>query len=995
MTEENYMKYFATFIAILLSLFAPLNTRANALSQYNIGYLNMNDGLPSNYVDDIYRDSKGFIWISTHGGGLVRYDGYSFFNLGLGGNVGFGFLPNSCRNVVEDKAGRLWIAFDEGVRMLNLHTGQMELPKAATSALQTVLDKALSEPSQRVYCDTKGCVWILKVGAIDRLAFDEEGKVTSVLSATHHTKVADVAMADVNGDGSLYVGLNFQMSHVVVRGGKLVVENLSARYPYLKGAVIGAILKWRGKIWFGTNRGLYCSDGRSWHYNGTAQGLQHETVTSLAITPDGGGLLIGTLCGVDVMDANAHFYYHLNDHSQPLRISSNFVNNILVNDGCIWIGTETGGITRLVPRLLSIENFAHVDADGGSISQGPVNAIYSAPNGDLWVGTVEGGLNLKRAGEKTFSHFTTSNSGLTHNTVSCLVADSEKTLWIGTWGGGVCSITGGSIRPLTVDARHAVDMQFVGALAYDPYNKGLWIGANAGLFFYDFKSHRLTDPFPECRSINGPIGSIITKDGKLLMGCVPGMVCVDLKRGRDRKGHFTFTHYIYKLDHPSSKAFDKVTAFWQSPDGSLWIGTVGYGMYHVKGSLNDTTKIRSFTTQDGLANNSVKGIVGDGRGSLWIATENGLSRLNTKTWEFSNFTEADGLLSNQFYFNGAVRGFGNVVYLGSDKGLTVLKGVNMKSVNSGTLHFTGLFVNNQWAMTGGDHLKESISDAKDIYLHEGDRNIEIEFSAFRYGSESQGVYSYRLKGYEDEWTKLPPGVHSVRYTSLPGGHYTLLVRYTSSINDGDTQKTSIDVNVTPYFYKSWWFMLIVLGIVIATVAYIYNKRVEQVRYRETERLYRPIEAALKESPDPGALQERIQNILRTQQRYRESQEKTVEDDKLEVAKKSTSDSASVMSRVMAVMEKRFDDPSLNVQQLADAVGLSRSDLHKILKEEVGTGTTQFIRDYRLDMARRFLEDNAADRNITEIAYRVGFNDPKYFTRCFTQKFGTAPSSYKK
>ena len=988
------MKYVAIILTFLTTLLAPVKSEAGNISQYNVGYLNMGLGMPSNFVDDIYKDSDGIIWISTQGGGLVRYDGYTFFNLGLGGDIGFGLLPNSSRNVVEDKHGRLWIAFDEGVRMLNLHTGQMERAEAENSSQQTVLDRVLDEPCQRVYCDSKGCLWILKVGQIDRLAFDDDGKVSSVLSARHNTKISDLQLADLDGDGSVYVGLNFRMSHVSVNGVRLQIDDLSSRYPYLDGAVISSILKWKGKIWFGTNRGLYCDDGRSWHCNGTQQGLQHDVVTSLAVAPDDKGIIIGTLCGVDALDADGNFYGHINATSQPVHLSSNFVNNILVSDGRVWIGTETGGITRFVPRLLTLDNYVNVEGDAGSISPGPVNAMYSAPNGDLWVGTVEGGLNLMRAGDDKFVHFTTSNSGLTHNSVSCLVADDSGTLWIGTWGGGVCFFSDGAVHPLAVDARHATDILFVGAIAYDPYNKGVWIGANAGLFFYDFKTHRIVDPFPDCRGINGAIGSIVTRDGKLLMGCVPGMVCVDLKRGRDRKGNFSYIHYIYKLDHPSSKAFDKITSFWQSQNGTLWIGTGGYGMYRVTGSLSDTTKISNFTTNDGLSNNSVKGIVENG-GSLWIATENGLSRLNTKTLEFSKFTDADGLLSNQFYFNGAIKGPNGKMYFGSDKGLTVINGVNMKALSVGELHFTGLYVNNQWAMPGGDYLKEGIGDAEKIYLHESDRNIDVEFSAFSYGCESQGVYSYRLKGYEDQWTKLPPGVNSVRYTSLPSGNYKLQVRYTSSLNDKFKQETSISVSVTPYFYKSWWFLLIVAVVCTGVGFYLYKRRLEQVRSREAELLYRPIEAALKDSPEPGKLQERIQNILRTQERYRESQKKTVEEDKIEQSKKSMSDSESLMSRVMEVMEKSYADPSLNVQMLADTLGVSRTELHKTLQTNVGVGTTQFIRDYRLDVARRFLEDNVAERNITEIAYRVGFNDPKYFTRCFTQKFGTAPSLYRK
>jgi len=76
------------------------------------------------------------------------------------------------------------------------------------------------------------------------------------------------------------------------------------------------------------------------------------------------------------------------------------------------------------------------------------------------------------------------------------------------------------------------------------------------------------------------------------------------------------------------------------------------------------------------------------------------------------------------------------------------------------------------------------------------------------------------------------------------------------------------------------------------------------------------------------------------------------------------------------------------------MGMNRSVLSKKLNEETGLPTAQFIRNYRLDVAKRMLEENIADRNITEIAYRVGFNDPKYFTRCFTKQYGISPSAYK-
>lgn len=249
---------------------------------------------------------------------------------------------------------------------------------------------------------------------------------------------------------------------------------------------------------------------------------------------------------------------HWNCKDELMPLSSNFVNCLLTIGGQLWVGTETGGITQLRPRKINITNFTHDNSLSGSLSAGAVNAMYESPAGDLWVGTVEGGLNLLRKGTHDFVHFTASNSNLPHNSVSVLAPDNVGNVWIGTWGGGVAVCSHESIRPLATDAAHAADLLFIGAMAYDPYNHGMWIGANAGLFFYDFRTQKVRDPFPECRTINGAIGSLVTRDGKLLMGCLPGMVVVDLKKGPDRKGRFSFTHYIYKLDNPSSKALRRL-----------------------------------------------------------------------------------------------------------------------------------------------------------------------------------------------------------------------------------------------------------------------------------------------------------------------------------------------------------------------------------------------------------------------------------------------------
>ena len=947
-------------------------------------------GMPNNFADDIFQDSYGFVWISTHGGGLVRYDGFNYMNFNLGSS-GISLRSNSCRNVYEDHFKRLWIAFEEGPQVLDLKTMQPVIPPCENEKVEAQLNKALKNLCTRMYCDAKGNVWMVSFNLLTRISFNEKGEVNRVLSISYPYKAPDLGLCDVYRNGTVVMCNNGVVSEFSVQNNRLVAKNISSMFLPLDYRYAGAVISYHGKIWLGTNRGLYNSAKQEFHASGTVHSLQHEVVTSLAITEDD-KLLVGTLCGVDIIDDKTGTIEHWNCSSvNPL--SSNFVNSLLSKDGQIWVGTETGGITKLAPRQLQLEFFKHDAANPASLSPNAVNAMYAAPDGTLWVGTVEGGLNALAPGSRNFTHYTMANSGLPHNSVSTLAADNRGNLWIGTWGTGIAVMNlqqPGRIIPLVVDAKHQPFLNFAGVLVYDPINDGMWLGTNDGLFFYDLKRQQLIEPFKGCLNVRGCIGSLITRDGKLLMGCVQGMVEINLKSRIPGKGDFAVKYHQYKLDAPESGVIDKILSFCLAKDGKIWLGSNGYGLYCYNYNKEGKTYVKSFTTNNGLANNTVKGIVEDNQGMLWIATDNGLSIFNPKTETFSSYSRKDGLLSSQFYFNGAIRDAKGKIYLGTDEGLMAVTGVNHAVHNSARLRFTELLVDNQPVFAGSDYLDDDISIAKRLCIHESDKSFTIFFSALNYGNDTQGVYLYRMKGYENDWVQLKPGQHSVRYSTLPAGSYQFEVKYIPSFDSDKEQVISVDIKVTPYFWKSWWFVSLMVIAFIAFLLYIYTSRMEKMREREVEELYRPIEAALKDSDEPGKLQSRIQMILENQKRYQDSQKKSIEADRKQVAEKER----PFMDIVMEVMEKNYDNSEFGVQELADEMRMNRSVLSKKLNAEAGQPTAQFIRNYRLDIAKKMITENVANRNITEIAYRVGFNDPKYFTRCFTKQYGVSPSSYK-
>jgi len=99
-----------------------------------------------------------------------------------------------------------------------------------------------------------------------------------------------------------------------------------------------------------------------------------------------------------------------------------------------------------------------------------------------------------------------------------------------------------------------------------------------------------------------------------------------------------------------------------------------------------------------------------------------------------------------------------------------------------------------------------------------------------------------------------------------------------------------------------------------------------------------------------------------------------------------------MDDLMEIMEKNIENSSLVVEDLVDKMGLSRSVFYKKLKSLTGLSPVEFIKEVRLKRAEYLIKNS--DYNISQIAFMVGMNDPRYFARCFKQKYGSTPSNYR-
>ena len=344
----------------------------------------------------------------------------------------------------------------------------------------------------------------------------------------------------------------------------------------------------------------------------TDDGLPQNTVPSIAKSSDG-YLWFGTELGLVRFDGVRFTVF---DKSNTPELKSNVVDALLEDRaGDLWIGTIGGGLTRM-----SKGKFTTL-TKGNGLSSDFVLSLLQDSAGDLWIGTDGGGLNRIHNGR--FTVYKTEN-GLPSNEVFAL-AESDGVLWIGTHD-GLSQFSGGAFH--NYNLANGLPNAYVRCL-HIASNGALWIGTNGGglgrfrdgKFLWFGKKDGLWSN--EIASIN--------EDGRgsLWIGTFGG--------GLTRKTGMTFSTYTSKDGLPTND----VRSIYPDGDGNLWIGTGGGGLIR----LFDEQLFKAFGTREGLLNAVTLPVIEDHDGSIWIGTNGGgLSRF--RDGKFTALTTRNGLPDN-------------------------------------------------------------------------------------------------------------------------------------------------------------------------------------------------------------------------------------------------------------------------------------------------------------------------------------------------------------
>lgn len=157
---------------------------------------------------------------------------------------------------------------------------------------------------------------------------------------------------------------------------------------------------------------------------------------------------------------------------------------------------------------------------------------------------------------------------------------------------------------------------------------------------------------------------------------------------------------------------------------------------------------------------------------------------------------------------------------------------------------------------------------------------------------------------------------------------------------------------------------------------------------KVEGLKEGADAYLTKPFDPEELMLRIGNLVETRRKLQERYSNKLVAS-LTQSKKTGSLDEIFLQKLVKVVEDRLDDPDLGVVDLCRAANLSNMQVNRKLKALTGETPSRFIRAIRLEKAIELLR--STDLNVSEVAYEVGFKDPNYFSRSFSEKFGHSPN----
>jgi signal transduction histidine kinase/ligand-binding sensor domain-containing protein/DNA-binding response OmpR family regulator len=802
------IKYVFLFKAYLyFSILLPF--KVGAATQQPIRVLNIDNGLSNNSVTCITKDKYGFMWMGTYDG-LNRYDGYTFKVFrNIWGDKNS--LVNNHIKSINACDGRIYVGTEKGLMFFDYADSRFHALYCYNEQHQPVkigfnINEIVADRSGNVFV-TNGTYGFLKFGKTDTIGKEIPYDTNKQRFNTLATRI--------DNRGTIWV----LVSKIGLGRYDAVNEKIKIVAPEL--AYAGCMtIDGKGKIIAGSGNELFMYDPVSLKTTKLDNGLNKLTsnnIFSLTTTKNGDIWVATNGGGIKVWNPSANNLTYINAGETPNSLRSGAVDAVYEDDESrIWIATLRGGVNIIDRKPVSFHLFAHDAFNKNSVINNFILSFCEDKQHNVWVGTDGGGLNYWNTRTNTFETYIHQDTPgtISSNFVVSILNDYTNKIWVATFNGGIDAFDNVTRRFKHYSCYNQVDKKEERNFwkLYEDSQHRLWAASTWGgaLFLYN----RNKDQFELFDNSLVNIHALFEDHaGNLWAGNYINLIKIDVQH---KKHHFYFIGQAIRAITEDSKR-------------NLWVGTEGGGLLQYD---TNTYQYKRYTESAGLPSNTILNILIDNGGNLWCSTYNGLSNFNVTTKKIINYNASDGLQSNQFNYNAALKLASGKMLFGGIKGFNFFSPDSIAPyAHQPRLMLSDFTINNVSIERDSTYeQKQPLNELKEITIPFNQATLNISYTALEYSFPEKISYAYYLEGWDHGWNYVGK-LKSAYFSRLNEGTYTLKIRATNTEGQWAAPPIAIKIIVLPPWYRTWWAFLIYLSLVFAIAYAFYNYRVNQAKLR--------------------------------------------------------------------------------------------------------------------------------------------------------------------
>lgn len=779
-----------------------------------------------------------FLLILTRGITL-QAQGYSFRHL----SITDGLLSDLRLVLTEDRLGRLWMGSAEGINVFDGHQlSSYSLPDNSGLVSSNILS---------IHCDRQGTIWVYTPLAVQ---YKKENDSRFRILEPGIAARDGIAFFGDTGEGDLLI---VSSTDIYLVNQRMQTSKLSAlSYLFKQYQKPLAFEHFQGDEWFiGFREKLVLVNVkqqkpvRELNYrNGWCTARVNDStilagsfakdtialinINSGAITPinhwpvdDGrpiggyagtiqsvGGNKYAVACryqGVYIIDVAQRKALHLvHNPADPASLSSDYTRRLLVaRSGTLFVNARGISYTSLSTPQFKAQKYI-VDKEGRKYD-GAFSSFYQNKQHHLWIGT-NSCLALwdRQTGISTYYPFYDPQGGpQKFKTIRTVASDRAGRIWVGTFGVGIGMLKADGTYE-QYKATPSLPSRDIHAIINDRHGNFI-ICTTRGFACFDPIAQRMTTftDHPKLKGIASQLTYYAMADMQDNWWLAQTEGLYYYNRQEDS---------LYRITLPGGNVDNAIQALCTDSTGTVYAGGE-YGLYIIDpGSL---TVQKVLSRKDGLRSDNIVSLLCDKTGSMWILGNIGLSRYDPHTKLLETFDARDGLeQSNHTPCNFYMAPDGEV-FIGSAAGFNHFYPRNITSKKDPLKVF----------ITSLELKDTTISAFKtgDLSFEHHQNNLSISYLAvdFKLGPSIQ--YRYKLADLDSGFVYAGKQ-RTARYTNLQPGNYSFIVEASINGKNWYPAQQALGFTIHKAFWKTWWFRLLMVLLVVTAVYLFYRKRIKQV-----------------------------------------------------------------------------------------------------------------------------------------------------------------------